>query len=144
MRTALFGILAATCLAATPLTSQPANALTLPSVAGMITAADEVSIAPQTVYYGYGYGYYRPWRPAYYGGYYRPWRPYYRPVYYGLPAVAAVLPAGLLRLLPAVLSARVLRLPAVAAVLSPGVLRRLQAVLRRLARRLVVSALTMA
>ena len=81
MRTALFGILAAACLAATPLTSKPANALALPSVAGMVAAADEVSVAPQNVYYGYRY--YRPWRPAYYGGYYRPWRPYYRPVYYG-------------------------------------------------------------
>jgi len=81
MRTALFGILAAACLAATPLTSKPANALALPSVAGMVAAADEVSVAPQNVYYGYRY--YRPWRPAYYGGYYRPWRPYYRPAYYG-------------------------------------------------------------
>ena len=85
MRTTLFGALAAACLAATPLTSKPAHAIMLPSTAGMIAAADAVSVAPQNVHY-YGYPHYRPWRPHWrpaYHGHYRPWRPYYRPVYYG-------------------------------------------------------------
>jgi hypothetical protein len=83
MRTALFGALVAACLAATPLTSKPANALALTAPAGMAAAADALS-ETQKVTYGYGWGY-RPWRPyyrpIYYG--YRPWRPYYRPAYYG-------------------------------------------------------------
>ena len=82
MRTALFGVLVAASLAATPLTPKTAHALALPAAAGRIAAADAVSVAPLNVYYGYPY--YRPWRPywrpAY--GYYRPWRPYYRPIYY--------------------------------------------------------------
>jgi hypothetical protein len=90
MRTALFGALVAACLAATPLTSKPANALALTVPAGMAAAADALS-ETQKVTYGYGWGY-RPWRPyyrpAYYGfrpyyGYHRPWRPHFRPAFYG-------------------------------------------------------------
>jgi hypothetical protein len=75
MRTALFGTLLAVCLAATPLTSKPANALALTAPAGMAAAADALS-ETQKVYYGRG-GYYRPWRPYYRPvyGFYRPWGP---------------------------------------------------------------------
>ena len=95
MRNALFGAVVAACAGAMPLSSQPANAFTLPAPAALNDAAATLGAAEKVTYYyrggyrgyyrggyrGYYRGGYRGYYRPYYRSYYRPYRPYYRPYY---------------------------------------------------------------